>query len=62
MAVMSRKVPEWRTNMCRDEEMQQCESVSRSGTEMEQKLQLCVFMALIEGEYILDVTFPARQV
>uniref|UniRef100_A0A674NGU7 Ig-like domain-containing protein n=2 Tax=Takifugu rubripes TaxID=31033 RepID=A0A674NGU7_TAKRU len=46
MAVMSRKVPEWRTNMCRDEEMQQCES--RSGTEMEQKLLLCVFMTLIE--------------
>lgn len=60
MAVMSRKVPEWRTNMCRDEEMQQCES--RSGTEMEQKLQLCIFMTLLEGEYILDVTITARQV
>lgn len=57
---MSRKVPERRTNMCRDEEMQQCES--RSGTEMEQKLQLCVFMTLLEGEYILDVTITARQV
>lgn len=35
--------------MCSDEEMQQkCESCSV--TEMEQKLRLCVFMTLLEGE------------
>lgn len=51
---MSRKVPEWSTNVCGDEEMQnKCESCSV--TEMEQKLRLCAFLALVEGEYFTDI-------
>lgn len=38
--------------------MQQCES--GSGTEMEQKLQLCVLLTLVEGEYMMLLLLPAQ--
>lgn len=51
---MSRKVPERSTNVCGDEEMQKkCES--GSVRDMEQKLRLCAFLALMEGEYFTEI-------